>query len=197
MKKICLLAVVFVFTAIMPQVIFGQCDKKVEAGQKEIELGRLLCLVRESFDKYQNVDLGDESIKLTSATISVNTTTSKKVGGGFSFWIISIGSSVTYSETSTLSFSFKLKKSNEKNKISFAQLDDKIAQAVEIARNAIIASKKFGDSSTVKLQPSFTYELNFGVSISAEGEIEIVIFKANANVSREKVHTLKLTFSGD
>lgn len=187
-------ACVFILFSVLmlPSIALSQEgeDKTVET---DPTLDAVLKVLVESFDEYNKAEKLS-FWKLKEASVNLNTVSEKTVGGGFKFFIFSLGTKRTVQDSSTIGIKLSVKDDgNKNNKLKSADLKSRIAQAIQLAQTSVSKLNTGGLSSEM------TYELKFTVGWKTEGGVEVpdlipIEFSAKGEIAKTKIHSLKLVF---
>lgn len=137
----------------------------------------------------------DELPPLDQAEITLQTTISSKAGGGFEFFIVTLGGEVTEEEVQTMVLTLKPPPPASEDPVSKSDFSDALANAIiAAARGVAPAMKREPKLDLTKLDAS----ISFGVKTDGKVGAKLIFVPITVNfgggVSKNTLHKVKLVY---
>ncbi len=191
-----LFATTMAVTASCKTVDFHPPESRPAATSEGAELTAVIDAVREAIVEAETQDVHGFPA-LRAITIKLQTTVSRSAGGEVRYLVVAVRGGASSDTTSTLELDMKPPEVlRRRTLLPKETLKDALAQAIHLAKIGVASAAKGDPPLPVK---SVVIDLKFTVEVegSAGAGVKLlpVGLEATAKISRERVHTVSLTFA--
>jgi hypothetical protein len=132
---------------------------------------------------------------LATVVVKLQTTVSRSAGGGVRYLVVAVSGGASSDTTSTLELNMKPPESRRKAMLPKETLKDALGNAIELAKIGVAQAAKGDPPLAMK---SISIDLKFAVSVEGSASAGVKLLpiglEGTAKISRERVHSVRLTF---